>query len=781
MIGQSDWFAETFGAFPDGGIDLNTKAAEAIIRAGLGLVLIVPEGKRAACTLTASQAASANKAAREDATARGATNTTHVSHDCGIKHVVTDADTLKRTRPRQLLGSGANLAVAPGKGSRPVIVVDVDTAEQRRGFLETWESQCTLPEVPWGAGGESLAMTVSSPGVMDTSVDGEPVWTHKDGGHYWFEVPEGVELPERPGKLTGCPHGGGSRHVSACSGRWTAYWNEGYVLVPPSVRPEGAYRLTGSIHSAPAWLLDAIQELAERTQAGKLVDRLRAPGDTVDDWASVTSWSDLLTDDGWSAYATDTCGCPTFTRPGDAVHEKSATGHEPGCTMYDTSMGHGPLHIWSDAVDIDGRRTVSKLSYVAHTRFGGNTTAAMSQLGIDRTVVGDSIDDDWEAGLEGLIPDPKGEAVRTDGPSSGGVSESDGVRDSWAPTDLSAYLDPGFRPPEAELMPRTDGVFLLYPGKIHSVHGEPESGKSFILQAEAVRLIGLGRDVCWLDFDSDPSEVIPRLVRMGARPDDILAHFHYRQPEAAPTAGSEGWRDMFSRPYALAVLDGVTDALSVFGAETNGNDDITGLARKLLRLIVKYTGATVVLIDHVVKDAEKRGRWAIGAQAKMAVLSGASYTVDVVEPMGRGQVGQLVLRVGKDRPGGVRPHCGRMRVTDRTQEAARITVDDTGLYTVLTIDPPRTDPMVSDDVQDAERDRDMEAIKARIREFLKDNPNVSRNVIEKNVSGKATTIRAVLEVMASKGEVQVSLGRNKTLLHSVRPALEAGENHDPYT
>ena len=105
----------------------------------------------------------------------------------------------------------------------------------------------------------------------------------------------------------------------------------------------------------------------------------------------------------------------------------------------------------------------------------------------------------------------------------------------------------------------------------------------------------------------------------------------------------------------------------------------------------RATGAAVVLIDHVTKDIWTRSRWAIGGQAKMAGLTGAAYTVEVTGPLGRGMRGEVVLRIAKDRPGAVRPHCGSFSKKDRTQEAARIVVDSTVEPPTVTIGAPGFD------------------------------------------------------------------------------------------
>ena len=51
----------------------------------------------------------------------------------------------------------------------------------------------------------------------------------------------------------------------------------------------------------------------------------------------------------------------------------------------------------------------------------------------------------------------------------------------------------------------------VYPGLTHSVHGESESGKSLIVQAECARLVNAGQRVLYLDFESDQQSVLDRL------------------------------------------------------------------------------------------------------------------------------------------------------------------------------------------------------------------------------------------------------------------------------
>lgn len=251
---------------------------------------------------------------------------------------------------------------------------------------------------------------------------------------------------------------------------------------------------------------------------------------------------------------------------------------------------------------------------------------------------------------------------------------------SWSPVDLSTYVDGTHQPATPTLLHRTDGQALLYPGLVHDFHGESESGKSLVVQHLAAQLVNQAQGVLYVDYESDAAQVVRRLLDLGAAPDAIRTHFTYIRPEASPRAVTESaaWQALLERTFTLAVLDGVTDALGIHGGTTTDNDDIATWHREVPRTLARSTDAAVALIDHVTKNSETRGRFAIGGQAKMAAIDGASYNVEVVEPIGRGMRGTIALRVGKDRPGEIRAACGKWRSTDRSQEAARIVVDSTG-------------------------------------------------------------------------------------------------------
>lgn len=348
---------------------------------------------------------------------------------------------------------------------------------------------------------------------------------------------------------------------------------------------------------------------------------------------------------------------------------------------------------------------------------------------------------------------------------------------SWAGVDLRGYLDGTIQQITPTLLRREDDVALLYPGLTHSVHGESESGKSMVLQYEAARQLAAGAAVLYADFESDPGSIAGRLLMLGATQDQISERFVYVQPGTDPHK-SPGELAAFlatldAHPYSLAIIDGVSESMDVLGADVKDpNASAIEWARKLPKFIADRTGAAVVQIDHVVKNTESRGRFAIGGQAKMSSLTGAGYALDVRSPLGRGLRGELVLWVAKDRPGYVRGRCGASNA-DRMQEAARVVVDSTSDTTRVYVEPPPPPGTPGDKT---------EAVKREISELLAelddDHEGYTTNTVKEKVSRDKTLIPRALRELVAAGYVDKRISGQRHYHRPVRPYVPEFEGED---
>ncbi len=237
---------------------------------------------------------------------------------------------------------------------------------------------------------------------------------------------------------------------------------------------------------------------------------------------------------------------------------------------------------------------------------------------------------------------------------------------SWAPVDLSDAVA-GRDLPAPALLERVDGHYLLYRGRVHWFQGEPESCKTWLALLAATQVLIAGGWVLWLDFEDTETGVVARLRALGVPADIILARFVYTRPDE-PLRSRDGFtraiidlNQLLKQRYDLAVVDGVTEAFTVEGLSYIDNGDVAIWMRLLPKRIADRTGAAVACIDHLTKDREGQGRYAIGGQHKLAGVTGAAYKLEVRRRFKRSADGDpvdgvIAVTVVKDRPGSVQAH-----------------------------------------------------------------------------------------------------------------------------
>lgn len=256
---------------------------------------------------------------------------------------------------------------------------------------------------------------------------------------------------------------------------------------------------------------------------------------------------------------------------------------------------------------------------------------------------------------------------------------------TWRPVDLTAVLEGTYERPQPTVGRRADGVGLFYPGKLHTVAAETEAGKTWFALSACVDEMAAGNRVLYLDFEDDEGSVVGRLLTLGINRDLIRERFHYLRP-TEPLAGT----NVVDLALALAeiqptlvIIDGITEAMVLHNLSPLDNVDVSAFGRRLLKRLT-ITGAAVVCLDHVTKDRENRGRYAIGAAHKLNGLDGAGYVLENRTPFGIGLTGRTTIRIAKDRPAALRRHAlpgaggmhwfGDLVVTSHGDEFAEVEV-----------------------------------------------------------------------------------------------------------
>lgn len=333
----------------------------------------------------------------------------------------------------------------------------------------------------------------------------------------------------------------------------------------------------------------------------------------------------------------------------------------------------------------------------------------------------------------------------------------DGFPRSWQPVDLGPVLDGTWQPARPAVGARTDGVGLFYPGKVHTVASESEAGKTwFALAAVAVELAA-GRTVVYLDFEDDEGGIVGRLRALQVPTAAILERFVYIRPTQPLGTGlhRDDLAAALARRPSLAVVDGVTEAMVMHGLDPLSNKDAATFGRILPRPLAA-AGCAVACLDHVTKDREGRGRYAIGAVHKLNALDGAAYVLECRTPLGVGLTGRSTVRLAKDRPGQLRTH-GKASTGGLHWFGDLVLTSHAETWVEVEITPPTDKPASFRPT----------VLMSRISEALTEHGELSQRRIRAAVTGKNDAITQALDCLILDGHVSESSPHK--LLHPYPP------------
>ncbi|OFB43308.1 hypothetical protein BA059_03730 [Mycolicibacterium sp. (ex Dasyatis americana)] len=286
---------------------------------------------------------------------------------------------------------------------------------------------------------------------------------------------------------------------------------------------------------------------------------------------------------------------------------------------------------------------------------------------------------------------------------------------------------------------------MFYPGKLHSVASESEGGKTWLACAAAAHEIRKENHVVYVDFEDDAGGIVGRLLMMQVPPEQIRQFFHYHRP-MEPMKLGEPWEDVkasLELHPTLAVVDGVTEAMDLHNLKPNANEDIAQFSRTVPKPMRQY-GCAVTCLDHVVKDKEGRGRYALGGVHKLNGLDGAAFILENRCPIGDNLKGVSYIRIAKDRPGQLRKHAvpGKPMFW-----FADLVVD-------LTVDGLADGVVTVAPAVDRGASHKPTAVMERVSNKLAQCPSgLTQTQLETTVVGKAATVREALHHLIADGYV----------------------------
>lgn len=349
------------------------------------------------------------------------------------------------------------------------------------------------------------------------------------------------------------------------------------------------------------------------------------------------------------------------------------------------------------------------------------------------------------------------------------VLSTTGHTSTWDPTDLEALLAGELVVPAPSLLQRTDGVALLYEGRVNTLYGESGAGKSMIAAVGEREALLAGRCAMRLDFESDATSVASIHLEMGVPSDVLAARYIYVRPDDPLSPADRGrlLALVADRRPAVVTVDGWNEALTLHGLDPNSTPDNATLARQLLRPIADL-GPAVVFIDHVGRNAESRGGFAIGSQHKRSLVSGVALELSAAVPFGRGRTGLVRLTVRKDRPG----YLDGIAATGRRIAEIDLASDPTTGAISATVRPPE----VSEGPAGTFRPT---VLMARVAEQLSTELRLGVRDIEQRVRGRKDAIRQAIDVLVDEGYVERTTGSRGKLEHRLVRPFDDGARPSP--
>ncbi|WP_217181281.1 hypothetical protein [Streptomyces sp. AC495_CC817] len=224
---------------------------------------------------------------------------------------------------------------------------------------------------------------------------------------------------------------------------------------------------------------------------------------------------------------------------------------------------------------------------------------------------------------------------------------------SWGRIDPAQALEAARTPREPEVGRfRGEPAYgVFYAGCVNGVHGESESGKSWLVLYVTAQELKAGHGVVYADYEDDEGAVYRRLKLLGVS-EAVLAGdlFRYHRPNGPMTEAEKvTFMESVALGGSLAVFDGLTEGMSLEGLDGRLEKDVAAWHGKITKGLA-HDGWCVVVIDHTPHE----GNRAIGSQHKKSCITGVSYLADPAHPIGAGLRGVLRMKVEKDRPGSIR-------------------------------------------------------------------------------------------------------------------------------
>jgi hypothetical protein len=292
---------------------------------------------------------------------------------------------------------------------------------------------------------------------------------------------------------------------------------------------------------------------------------------------------------------------------------------------------------------------------------------------------------------------------------------------------------------------------LFYSGRRHLVSGPPEATKTLLAWVIALEVVRSAGVVAFIDFEMGGRATRRLLEDLGWTLDEI-ACVNYYEPDSAPTENDIA--EIIAAGTELVVIDAAVGAYGVSGLDDEKRRDAEAWSQLWIAPLFA-AGIATILVDHVTKNRETRGKFAIGSERKTGAVD-VHLGLEDVATLTRGGSGLVKVRVHKDRPG----HLRRPYVAELELRSDPITHAIT-----WTLREPGGDAVAGAEFKPT-------VLMAKVSIFLrKQREPVSLRVIEDNVKGKSREwIRKAADALVNDGYAAEEPGaRGARMLSFIKP------------
>jgi hypothetical protein len=309
---------------------------------------------------------------------------------------------------------------------------------------------------------------------------------------------------------------------------------------------------------------------------------------------------------------------------------------------------------------------------------------------------------------------------------------------NWEPVDLSA---PQYARPSEP--PVTLGLF--YRGKRHAISGPPEAAKTLLALITGLEHMRAGEgQFALVDFEMGEHATRLMLAELGATTEEIAA-VYYVAPDGPPDA--DDIAAMVAAGVTLVIIDAAAGAYECSALDDNKRADAEKFSRAWVRPLWQH-GVATVLIDHVTKNPDGRGKFAIGSERKLGTVD-VHLGLHAVRQLNRGGAGLIRISTHKDRPAHL-----------RRPVAAEIELNSDPTTNVITWQLREASPAHADATDDGWRPT---VLIDRVLEHLHRNPELTtRSALANAVRGKRAYVLQAIDHLLADGKLQQD-GRQITL------------------